>query len=108
MPAPLPYLVFGSLVDRWNAYSPIPLASDCASSWKKTSRSAASICTRPVQTKNSGLYIGAEGMAQYTAVRRDRYWLVALNVLADFALFSGVGTQTTIGMGQARRRWPES
>lgn len=62
--------------------------------------------TRPVQTKNSGLYIGAEGMAQYTAVRRDRYWLVALNVLADFALFSGVGTQTTIGMGQARRRWP--
>ena len=109
MPAPLPYLVFGSLADRWNAFSPIPLASDTRQFVEENvALSRFDLHTRPVQTKNSGLYIGAEGMAQYTAVRRDRYWLVALNVLADFALFSGVGTQTTIGMGQARRRWPES
>lgn len=108
MPAPLPYLVFGSLVDRWNAFSPIPLAPDTRQfAEESVALSRYELHTRPVQTKNSGLYIGAEGMAQYTAVRKDRYWLMALNLLADFALFSGVGTQTTIGMGQARRRWPE-
>jgi CRISPR-associated endoribonuclease Cas6 len=108
MPVPLPYLVFGSLVDRWNAYSPIPLAPDTRQFVEENvALSRYDLHTRPVQTKNSGLYIGAEGIAQYTAVRKDRYWLMTLNLLADFALFSGVGTQTTIGMGQARRHWPE-
>ncbi len=108
MPVPLPYLVFGSLVDRWNAFSPIPLAPDTRQfAEESVALSRYDLHTRPVQTKNSGLYIGAEGIAQYTAVRKERYWLMALNLLADFALFSGVGTQTTIGMGQARRRWPE-
>ena len=108
MPVPLPYLVFGSLVDRWNAYSPIPLAPEARQfAEESVALSRFDLHTRPVQTKNSGLYIGAEGMAQYTAVRSDHYWLSALNVLAVFALYSGVGTQTTIGMGQTRRRWPD-
>ena len=32
----------------------------------------------------------------------DRYWLAVLSVLAAFALYSGVGAMTTMGMGQAR------
>jgi CRISPR-associated endoribonuclease Cas6 len=40
----------------------------------------------------------------YRALGADRYWLGVINLLADFAFYSGVGVQTTTGMGQVRRR----
>jgi hypothetical protein len=43
------------------------------------------------------------GQVTYTALDDDRYGLAALNILADFALYSGVGVQTATGMGQCRR-----
>ncbi|RIK35422.1 MAG: CRISPR-associated protein Cas6, partial [Chloroflexi bacterium] len=43
------------------------------------------------------------GQATYVAVAADRYWLAVLQMLADFALYSGVGVQTATGMGQVRR-----
>ena len=33
MPVPLPELVFGSLVDRWNAFSPITLSPSVSINW---------------------------------------------------------------------------
>ncbi|MBX3015615.1 MAG: CRISPR system precrRNA processing endoribonuclease RAMP protein Cas6 [Caldilineaceae bacterium] len=39
----------------------------------------------------------------FGALGGDRYWLATLNMLADFAFYSGVGVKTTIGMGQAWR-----
>lgn len=104
LPVPLPTLVFGSLVDRWNVHSPVAVAPEARLFAEEcVALSRYDLRTRPVTTKNGGLYVGAEGAVQYTAVRKDRYWLKVLNMLADFARFSGVGTQTTIGMGQARR-----
>jgi len=49
-----------------------------------------------------GLRIGSIGKIAYSALNRDRYWLSALGLLAAFALYSGVGAQTTMGMGQVR------
>ena len=55
------------------------------------------------QRKNGALRIGGVGQVTYTALDDDRYALAALNMLADFALYSGVGVQTATGMGQCRR-----
>jgi len=34
---------------------------------------------------------------------QDRYWLNVLHLLAAFAFYSGVGYQTTSGLGQVRQ-----
>lgn len=104
VPLPLPGLVFGGLADRWNAFSPVAIgpevrryAEECVALSSFTLRS------RGMPIKNGGLQIGAVGEAGYVAVTFDRYWMSALGLLADFALFAGVGRMTTSGLGQARR-----
>jgi CRISPR-associated endoribonuclease Cas6 len=47
--------------------------------------------------------IGFVGKCQYTALNRDRYWLGVIQLLTDFAFYAGIGYQTAVGMGQARR-----
>jgi CRISPR-associated endoribonuclease Cas6 len=51
--------------------------------------------------KNQALRVGAVGRVAY-AILQDDYLLTA-NLLADFALYAGVGVQTAAGMGQCRR-----
>ena len=104
LPIPLPALVFGSLLERWNAYSPISFpvevrryAEECLAI------SQFALETRPVPQKNRGLRVGAVGRISYTALNYDRYWMSVLAVLAEFSLFCGVGVGTSQGLGQARR-----
>lgn len=104
VPIPLPALVFGSLLDKWNAFSPVALpievrrfAQECVA------LTAYRLSTRMPPSKDGGLRAGAVGMARYTAVNHDPYWLSALNLLADFAFYAGVGAGTTMGFGQCRR-----
>jgi CRISPR-associated endoribonuclease Cas6 len=59
--------------------------------------------SRALEQKNGALRIGGVGQATYTALGGDRYWLSVLQMLADFARYSGVGVQTATGMGQVRR-----
>lgn len=59
-----------------------------------------------VVQKNGAPLIGGVGRATYTALGGDRYWLATIQMLADFALYSGVGVKTTIGLGQVRRTAP--
>lgn len=108
VPIPTPDLVFGSLVDRWNAFSPVVLSPEvrrfgdemvAVSRYKLESRAVA----QKSAGKGGALRIGGVGSVTYTALGGDRYWLGTLQMLADFALFSGVGVQTTTGMGQVRR-----
>lgn len=103
MPFPLPHLVFGSLLQRWNAYAPVALP-------KETHRFAAEamavtryrLHTRSVPLKAGGLRIGAVGEVTYRALPYDRYWMSVLQSLAAFARFAGIGAGTTMGLGQAR------
>jgi CRISPR/Cas system endoribonuclease Cas6 (RAMP superfamily) len=46
--------------------------------------------------------MGCVGRASYVVVNRDRYWTSLLNLLTEYSFYSGVGYQTTIGLGQAR------
>jgi CRISPR-associated endoribonuclease Cas6 len=104
MPVPLPGLVFGSLTERWNAFSTVALDPDLRRfANERVAISRYWLESKPVPTKNSALRIGGVGQVTYTALDDDRYAVAALNILADFALYSGVGVQTATGMGQCRR-----
>lgn len=104
LPVPLPRSVFGSLLDKWNAFAPIALpdemrrfAEECIAISRFRLR------TRATSAKPSRAQIGFVGAVAFAALNHDRYWLSLMNVLADFAFFAGVGYQTTQGMGQCRR-----
>ncbi len=104
LPVPLPGLVFGSLVERWNAFSTVALDPDLRRfANERVAISRYWLESKPVPTKGGALRIGGVGQVTYTALDDDRYALAALNILADFALYSGVGVQTGTGMGQCRR-----
>jgi len=104
LPLPLPEQVFASLLERWNAFAPLALppetrrfAAECLHLSRYRLNSV------PVPLKQGGLRIGAVGEATYTVSHYDRFWQTALFTLAGFALFAGVGSGVTYGLGQARR-----
>ena len=120
IPLPLPNLVFGSLVDRWNRFSPLlKLAPELRQQMAETVaishyelRSAAVPQKSGPDGRSQGstpLHIGAEGYVTYTIAgksseQRLRVELISkLQTLANFAMYSGVGVKTTTGMGQCRR-----
>ena len=103
-PLPLPDLVFGSLLDRWLAFSPVSLHPNL----RRFAREAVAlngyqIRSRALPSKAGGTRVGFTGQACFAALNRDRYWLNALHLLASFSFYSGVGYGTTSGMGQCRR-----
>ena len=104
VPLPQPELVFGSLLERWNACAPVALPEETrryAAECLAVSRY--SLQTRSLPFKEGAVKIGMVGQATFTATHYDRYWLSLINLLADFALFAGVGAGVTMGMGQCRR-----
>ena len=50
-----------------------------------------------------GTYPGGFGDVTFEALDNHAVHLRTLNLLANFAFYSGVGSKTTMGMGQARR-----
>jgi CRISPR-associated endoribonuclease Cas6 len=103
-PVPTPALVFGSLLDRWNAFAPLAFpdevkryAEECLAISKYDLK------TKPIPQKDAGLRVGAIGRVTFTSVSYDRYWMSVLATLAEFALFCGLGAGTAQGLGQARR-----
>ena len=106
VPLPLPQLVFGGLLDKWNAFSPIQVhpdvrrfADEClvVSSYRLETRRVA---FGPEGQR--GTYTGFVGACRYFVEVPDRYWMGLVQLLAGFSLYAGVGLRTTMGLGQAR------
>lgn len=103
VPLPVPEMVFGSLLERWNAFSPVAFPPE-------TRRYAAEclgvtryeLKTRSVPVKEGALRVGAVGHVSFATFSFDRYWMSVLHALAAFSLYSGVGVLTAQGMGQCR------
>ncbi len=109
LPAPLPSLVYGSLVDKWNAFSPVAVSEEMRRYAQEcVAMSRYQLRTRAAPGKGRAAQIGCVGWCRYVATNRDRYWLSVFQLLTDFAFFAGVGYQTAVGMGQVRRRAPHS
>lgn len=109
LPLPLPELVFGSLLNRWNAFAPVRLpeevrrfAAECLAITRYRLQS------RATPVKEGGVRMGAVGWVEYLALNPDRYWLSLVHLLAEFALYAGVGAGTTMGLGQARLEPPDA
>jgi CRISPR-associated endoribonuclease Cas6 len=102
IPLPLPELVFGSLLDRWQAFAPIALNPETRRfAQEAVALSRYQLRTRGLPSKEGSMQVGFTGEATFIALNRDRYWVNMLNLLASFAFFGGVGYQTGAGLGQA-------
>lgn len=124
LPAPLPHLVFNSLAKRWAEMTGAPVRDETL--WNGFTRyhimlHSHTTRTETVRVKDGGKEIGFVGTAVYeftrknealarhdpalqAAVQADYPNLCRLaSMLADYALFAGVGRKTTTGMGMARK-----
>jgi len=100
-PFPIPELVFGSLINTWNAHSPYELSyskSDLKdmillSNWRGETRSVI------LEGQNIPCFTGKftyQAIENISEIRRF------IGLLSDYAFFAGVGWQTTRGLGQAQ------
>lgn len=102
LPLPIPRLVFGSLLRKWNAFSPHPLRISIQDLERTVALAEAHIRTRIFYDGRSHI-VGFVGRARFRVLRgASPELLQAVNVLAQFAFFAGVGRKTTHGMGLVR------
>jgi CRISPR-associated endoribonuclease Cas6 len=100
---PEPELVFGSYLNRWQAFSPVKLEGSI-SSW--LGRMVVTRYKLETHILHFGSYqeVGFTGRCTFELDRNiPQEVVVALNALADFAFYCGTGAKTTMGMGQTRR-----
>ncbi len=101
---PIPQYVFASLRGTWNRLTgdEIPIGFEAWVADCVFVREVRNWQTAVYQLKR-GTYPGGHGDVTFEALDPAPTFLRMLNLLADFAFYSGVGTKTTMGMGQVRR-----
>ncbi len=101
---PWPQYVFASLRSAWNRATgdAIPLDFEQWVAEYVMVREVRNWQTGVYRLKN-GVHPGGFGDVTYEALDREAEYVGLLNRLADFAFYSGVGSKTTMGMGQVRR-----
>jgi CRISPR-associated endoribonuclease Cas6 len=101
LPLPVPDLVFGGLLERWQAWSGIDLGGGAAVT---VSDHAAlrrhRLWTEMVQME--GRHTACRGYAEFTLVKPDPAYAGLLALLAAFAEYAGVGQKTAMGLGCVR------
>ncbi|NTV64742.1 MAG: CRISPR-associated endoribonuclease Cas6 [Oscillochloris sp.] len=103
LPIPLPELVFGSLLEKWNAFAPISLPEEVRRfADERIAISRYELRSLAGPTSGGALQIGAVGRCTYTAVGHDRYWQACISTLARYAFYAGIGAGTARGFGQAQ------
>jgi CRISPR-associated endoribonuclease Cas6 len=99
-PFPLPELVFGNLMRRWNVFCPEEFQfpklvwQSMISSYK--------LETHTCELKNKVNEIGSVGWVRYRFANPEQARIAT--ILAHFASFAGVGRKTALGMGQTQSR----
>jgi len=101
---PLPELVFGNLITRWNTFSPVTFHED-AKRFARERVVASKFDLHSAYTKFSrdehGAAVGCVGTCRYHIQSGDRYWGGVIRTLAAYTFFAGIGAHTAIGMGQS-------
>jgi len=100
---PLPEYVFSSLLKKWKTFSEIEMPSKIKKELRKIRAAQYRLLTVHVPFTEQ-LITGFIGKVWYELEdEMSNEIKKALNALADFAFYSGVGYKTSIGMGQVRR-----
>ncbi len=104
-PLPLPEMVFGSYLHKWNSFSPLTLpeealryASECVALGRFR------LCSRLVSFEQGGkgAQVGFTGEAHFRFLVSDAYWTRLMCLLAGYAFWCGTGYRTTVGLGQTQ------
>jgi CRISPR-associated endoribonuclease Cas6 len=102
---PTPEMVFGSLAAMWNDHTGLELDKQALRDY-----AAETVVVSRFDIKTRLFYywgnpqIGAVGRITYELKdKHDQAMIRTLNMLADFAFYSGLGAKTTMGMGMVRR-----
>ena len=99
-PLPTAECVFKSLLARWHTYSSILISNEI---FEYLFPSSFQISSEAVKNYN-GHFIGCIGDITFRILGDpDPSVIKQINTLADFALYSGIGRKTTMGMGMVRR-----
>jgi len=103
-PLPDPAIIFRDYLERWNAFSALPLSVHLQSVLQDDLRLADFRIRRRPLPEGQAEAVGFGGSAIFRlAGRHPESVLKELNALADYALFCGTGTGTDHGMGLTRR-----
>jgi CRISPR-associated endoribonuclease Cas6 len=104
-PIPLPSLVFGNLLQRWNAHNPVQLhpeakrfAEECITIGRYR---AASEHIRFSMGELELKLTGTVGYYRYQIFQGDAYWRGLMHALAAYSFYAGVGIRTSMGFGRA-------
>ncbi len=101
-------LLFGGLHNKWQQWCGLPLPALGEREWDyKWLRENVLVSEWQMQSQmlrlGKSLQVGSVGSVVFKLFEPDAEIRRALNVLADFAFFAGVGRKTAQGMGQVRR-----
>lgn len=101
LPLPLPERVFGSYLQRWNQFSPMPFELEPL---QNLFRHQLALAQHRIESSRWHHFLGFTGRASFvltgTAATEQ---IQALNTLADFAYYCGTGYKTGMGCGWTRR-----
>jgi CRISPR-associated endoribonuclease Cas6 len=101
-PFPLPEMVFGSLLEHWNASESIPTPLPAEA--RKYARECLRLGRFDLHSRFLRLhgepFHGFTGRVTFHTLNYDRYWMSMMAMLARYAAFAGVGAKTTMGLGQ--------
>jgi CRISPR-associated endoribonuclease Cas6 len=102
-PFPLPELIFGNLLDRWNDFGLLAFPPEL----RRYAAECLLIKRFDLKSRRipvvGGIQVGMVGRVFFVTSNYDRYWMSLLHVLAEYAFYSGVGAKTALGLGQAQK-----
>jgi len=110
VPLPLPEYVFGSLLDRWQAFSSVALDPDLRAFVQQhvgIESFAGRTETISLERAARGSHTGFMGRVTFIAHHAQGPCFAHWHALGAFAAFSGVGKHTTIGLGQVTSVQPQ-
>lgn len=96
---PLPELVFGSLLERWNAASPVAMPTEL----RRWAGEALLLGRYDLQARWLPMFGAGEtaftGKVSYTVTQHERYYVHCCQALLRWGFFCGVGAKTSMGLG---------
>lgn len=102
VPLPIPALMLGHWLDKWNAFSPLALHPDVRGfAEEQVAVNRYDLHTEPV-TFGPATVIGFVGQCSLAVRHDDPYWRRIPHLLAAFSFWCGTGHKTTHGLGQTR------